>query len=278
MSGRMLRNALSSFIPNWLANRPALNTGFKVLYSIALVADAMIETGWEGLLGAFPGVGTSTALPLIGASRGLLQGPHESDDAFASRSVDWLATWELAGSAQGLGEQLQSYLVQPDGTYPVVIVIDRNGNTTTMNADQSVTFSSTGFFEWDYQGGWVDGIRFNPPVVVDTWWSDLWVIIQDFSTHYTSFTDPNWLAAWNSGDQTIDGLVPQSTVQGILSIVDVWKGAHTYVRSIVFTPDPSAFLVTPPNGYWGNASHNVAGTQTTERVSTNAYWAPMGGG
>lgn len=275
MSGRLLRNALSSFIPNWLANRPGLNTGFKVLYSIALVADAMVEAGWEGLLAAFPGVGTATALPLIGSSRGLLQGPNETDAAFAARCVQWLTSWELAGSAQGLGQQIQAYLVQPNGTYPVVVVVDRAGNVVTCNADQSVSFS-TATWTWDNVGGWVEAAYFSPGTVA-SWWSDLWVIVQDFSTHYTSFTDPNWLAAWNSGDQTLDGLIPQSTVQGVMSIVDVWKGAHSWVREVIFTPNPASFLSTP-NGLWGNASHNVSGTQTMQRVDSNAYWTPVGGG
>ena len=48
-------------------------------------------------------------------------------------------------------------------------------------------------------GGWVDEHGYHAPAEVDGWWSDGWVLIQDPYTHYTGFSDPNWLAAWNSG-------------------------------------------------------------------------------
>jgi hypothetical protein len=42
---RLLRSAIKSLVPNWLSNVPGLNVGFKVLWSMALVGDVIIENG-----------------------------------------------------------------------------------------------------------------------------------------------------------------------------------------------------------------------------------------
>jgi hypothetical protein len=72
----------------------------------------------------------------------------------------------------------------------------------------------------------------------------------------------------------VDSLCTQQVVQGVQSIVDVWKGAHVYIRCIVWCPSPTSFA---PDGQYGNWSINSSGTQTAKRTVTNSYWQPLNG-
>lgn len=278
--GSSLRGTLGTYLPTWLGNVPGLRKLFSVLWTVALIGDCLREIAWEGQLAAYPGVGTPDALPYIGASRGLIQGPSEPNATFAKRCIAWLSTVATMGSAEGLVRQVQAFLIGQGslgaGVYPVVAFVDRAGNMTTANADTSITESVVSW-NWDQVDGWVDGSGYNPPPVVTAWWADGWLLIQDPYTHYTGFTDANWtgvLGAWNSGDQTIDSLVPQDTVTKLLKIVDVWKGLHVFVRCIAWVPSVAGFA---PDGTYGNWGANVLGTQSARRNGAYSYWQPIGG-
>lgn len=276
--GRSLRAALASVVPTWLANLPGFRNLYAYCWTVALLGDCLREIAWEGQLAAYPGVGTPDALALIGPSRGLTQGPSEDNGVFAARCIAFRDAWAIAGAAQSVAEQLQSLLVGTGGlgpgVYPVIRVVDRAGNAITVHADQSVTFSTLSW-DWDDLGGWVDERGWRPPASVETYWADRWILIQDPFAHWTGFADSNWLAAWNTDDQTIDSRCPQSIVQAVLSLVSTFKGGHMWVRAIVFAPDPTTVV---PSGYWGNWSRNVSGVQTATRTPSLAYWIPNFGG
>lgn len=275
--GPSLRGTFATFVPSWLGNVPGLRNLFSIAWAWACQGDMLREWVLEGQYANYPGVGTTTALPYIGATRGLVQGPTEPNASFAVRCRNWLSAVAEMGNSEGLVTQVQAYLVGQGslgaGVYPVVIFIDRHGNTTTANANQTISYGSVSW-DWDEVGGWVDETGYHPPSEVDGYWSDGWLIIQDPYTHYTGFSDPNWLAAWNSGDQTFDSLVPQAIVSQLLGIIDTWKGDHVYIRCIVWTANPTSFLATP-NGKWGNWT--AAGVPTSQRIGANAYWQPVGG-
>ena len=276
--GPSLRGTLSTYVPTWLANVPGLRNLFSTLWTVALLGDCLREIALEGQFAAYPGVGTNTALPLIGASRGLVQGLSESDASFAVRARNWLVAAAEMGNAEGLVAEVQAYLVGQGslgaGVYPVVVFVDRAGNKTTIDSSRVIT-TTTIAWHWDDSGGWVNEIGFVTPAIVDGYWSDGWLLIQDPYTHYTGFADANWLAAFGSGDQTIESLTPQAIVSAIESIADTWKGAHVYVRAIVWTANPAAYT---PDGFQGNWSKNSAGTQVYSRAVANGYWQPLGGG
>lgn len=274
--GLSLRGSLAKVVPTWLQNAPGFRNLYIVVWAYALLGDCLLEIAWEGQLATYPGVGTPTALPLIGASRGLLQGPNEPDAVFAARCIDFRATWKEAGSAQSLATEIQAFLVGSGtlgaGVYPVVRVVDRRGACATAHADQSVTFENISW-HWDDTGGFIEDRQYYVPEL-DTWWSELWILVQDFTTHYTSFSDPNWTSAWNSGDQTLDGVCPQATVQGITQIISSFKGAHTHVRALVLVPDPTTYA---PDGSQGNASKIFAGASLLSRTVSLGYWDFAGG-
>ena len=278
--GPSLRGTLGRYLPTWLGNVPGLRNLFSVVWTVATLGDAMREWALEGQYANYPGVGTDTALPYIGATRGLVQGPLETSASFATRCINWLKGIALLGSPVGIVTEVQAFLVSQGslgaGVLPVVVFIDRAGNRTSISASKVVTRDVVSW-DWDTEGGWTDDVGHKSELVVENWWSDGWLIIQDPYTHYTGFADANWLAAWNSGDQTVDSLCPQQVVVGLQGIVDFWKGAHVFIRCIVWTASPTSFVPTHP-GHWGNWSESVAGVQTARRSGSLSYWQPPQGG
>jgi hypothetical protein len=276
--GQSLRASLASVTPTWLQNSPGFRNLYSLSYVIALLGDNLREIAWEGRLAAYPGVGTPTANPYIGASRGLIQGPNESNAVFAARCLKFRQTWRGAGSQATLASNIQAVLQGVGslgaGNYPVVRNIDRLGEYVQANADTTITHGSISWL-WDNVDGYVDAYRFNPTAVIVNWHSDAWTIIQDPFTHYSGFGDPNWTAAWNSGDQTIDAVCPQAVLDAVMMTIKSFKAAHSYQRNVVFVPNVAAFV---PAGIYGNASTLVGTVQTTQRVTTNSYWDPPGGG
>jgi hypothetical protein len=276
--GQSLRASIASVVPTWLQNTPGFRNLYSYVYVLALLGDCLREIAWEGRMAAYPGVGTPTANPYIGASRGLLQGPNESNALFAARCLAFRSTWLGAGSQATLASTLQAYLVGTGslgaGVYPVVKVVDRFGHTVTANADRSLT-TTTISWAWDSSGGWVDDARWESPFTLSSWTSDVWIVIQDPFTHYASFADTNWLNAWNTNDQTIDSLCSQAIVDGVYATIAAFKGAHFFVRNVTWVPNVAAFA---PAGNIGNASLPIAGVQTRQRDPANAYWDPPGGG
>jgi hypothetical protein len=280
--GASLRAVLPGYLPTWLGNVPGFRNLFSLLWTLALIGDQERQIALEGQFAAYPGVGTPTAIPYLAASRGLLQGPSESDALFVVRLLNFRAAVKTMGAPLARAQQLQAFLVGVGnlgaGVYPVVRCIDRAGRMVTLDAAGNATIG-TSAWHWDDSGGWVDFFGYQTPAKVATYWSDVWVLIQDPFTHYTSFADPNWLAAWGSGDQTVDFLCPQAIVSGVEAICSTWKGDHIYVRNVTWCPDPVAFA---PDGHYGNSSKLSAGN--LEQIAARAvvhggvpafsYWEP----
>src|SRR5580692_9430800 len=96
--------ALAARVPVWLT-RPV---GWKFLTTMVFLADTGYETLLQALYARWPGVGTPTALPLIGQSRGMIQGMTETIAAFSSRLIQWLTLWQTAGTALTLAKMVQA--------------------------------------------------------------------------------------------------------------------------------------------------------------------------
>lgn len=280
---RNIRDAVKSFVPNWLSDRLSLRWGFSFIYTVALAADMFVEQLWEGVLAAFPGLGTTTALPLLGRARGLMQGLLESDEDYATRLRAWLDVWPDAGSAEVLLQQIQTFL----GDAFVCRLIDRSGNFASIAADGTVTYTIDATWDWDEVG--------HPERV--NFWSDLWIVIYVNDGRwpvYSDLTDPAWLAAWGQLNGPGSGhQVTRDVVDGVNTLVASFKGAHNYLRAIIWTNDDAYFvpgaLAGTPDGMFGDWSRNQAGTQIKARTTDNfgtpphvgkymRYWIPSKGG
>src|SRR5690348_1574259 len=89
-----LRDSIHALAP------PFLSTGIgeKLLYTIGLGKDAIVEKANQAARASLPGQGTGTALPYIGDDVVLSQGPGEPDASFAIRCQTALDAWAHAGS------------------------------------------------------------------------------------------------------------------------------------------------------------------------------------
>jgi len=270
MSGaRGIRGGLSSIVPNWLSNRLGLNTGFKVLWVIALFCDIFVQLALEGLRAAWPGKGDASALSLIGLSRGLVRGwgTSETDAHFAARLRNWIVLWREAGTQLGIARQLQEFL----SNHPRIRVVNRHGQWTTLNTDGSIVLNT---FAWDW-----DSVS-NPERT--NYWSDEWVIVYPSTW---SFAD-NWGVlgdTWGDGDPFLgvlglghdDSMGEYSTA---IQVMRNWKAAHSNIRAVIWTTNPNRFDpdtgLQMPDGRWGQWGVDSGGTMIPSNRDTTEcrYW------
>lgn len=279
---RNVRNAIKSFVPNWLSDQPVLNIGFSVLFIIALTCDFFIEQLFQGVLAALPGQGDPTTLAYIGRSRGLIRGLSETDASYIARLIGWLGLWNVAGGAETLVLLIQAYL----GNNLVVRLVDRAGNFVTANADGTTTKIKD--INWDWDSG--IAATYGQPSRV-SFWGDTWLIVYTTDGRwpvYTSRSDPAFLAAWG----TYNGLgsghqVPRAAVDGVYQILASFKGAHTWMVALMFTDDTTQFVplfLGFPDGQEADWSREIAGVRTPDRTTATGgghyirYWIPPFGG
>lgn len=273
MSVKGFRDSFLAYTPVWLQNRQdyvsgALkNAAARLLFSMIFPLDVAVQTILEGLKAAWPGVGTPSALPIIAQGRALLRGETESDASFSLRLVNWLFTWSQNNSFpnEQLARQIQAYL----GNTPLVRIVDRAGQWTTVDAT-GVATEATAAWNWD-------GVS-NPERA--QLWSDLWIII-----YPCEWTQAPTILTRSTGyphDQGfgVGHLVQRTAVDAILSLVALWRDAHTTVRGIVWSYDTT--LCVPggsnnPDGTWGvesKLSGGRGGTRVPARSPNARYWIP----
>lgn len=266
MSQRGFRDSFQRYIPKWLANRLGQNVGYRFLYALIMPLDVMMQGVLEGVQAAFPGYGTPTALPLIGRSRGILRGEAESDDSYAARQRAWLDAWTEAGASKRIAREIHAYLANS----PMVRIVDRSGNWVTVAADGTLT---TTHAAWDW-----DSIS-NPERAGD--WSDLWIIVYPCEWPITG-TLGSRAGVWPPRGIGTGHQVSRTAVQAILGIVAQWKGAHTYVRGIIWSYDATLFdpaspVSGDPDGKWGKWGKPVGSTVRPARNTSCRYWIPTNG-
>jgi hypothetical protein len=279
MGTKGVRGALATLVEGmpWLANKPQGNVGFSTMWAGALVLDSILETARQGLIAPWPGYGTPTALSMIGQMRQVVQGIGESQSAYAARLRAWLDTATNWGSDTDLAQAIQSYL-QTDQR---IRIVDRSGNWTTLNSDGSVSFTTGTSLNWDsISNPWRS-----------TNWSDIWVIIYDVPvTAFPLYNAAPGFAQWVWG-QPGGVLNPNSSrwghkatnanVAAISQLVKLHRGAHTFLRSIIWSYDATLFdpnnLLSLPDGTWGNWSKTVNGVRVQSRSTSARYWDPSNG-
>lgn len=253
---RGLRDAVKSFVPVWLSNRVGKNNGFKFIYTCALMCDILLTYAVEGIYSWFPGyalgasnltVDQASALPMTGRSRGIPQGIGEPDVSYAARLVPWLDDWKEAGSSEILLKMLWAYL----GSAPRMRIIDRSGNWVTIDNGGVTSKTTSSAFDWDSVS--------NPERA--GMWSDMWIVVypDQFGQR------PGTLGALTGDDGNgIGMLVPHVEADTLRAILQLWKGAHVFLRAVIFTTNSALFdptdVSTCPQGTWGQWSNVEAGS------------------
>lgn len=285
---RGLRDMLRSWIPFWMSDRVGFRNGYKFLYVCALVGDIFLKWCVEAVYSWFPGysiatfgpptghqLDATTALPLIGQSRGILKGEAETWASYAKRLIGWLEAWEAAGSSEILVEQIQAYLANK----PMVRIVDRAGFWVTIDTSGNIT-TATSAWNWD-------GVL-NPERA--GWWSDLWIIVYPCEWPITGTSLASLVGIWgnnNAATQVGTGhAVPRSAVDAILAILETWKGAHCWCVAILWSYDatlfvPGAPVSGDPDGTWTEWSKMSGGMRVPARTGASdgrvRYWIPANG-
>ncbi len=248
MSVRLrFRDALRSALPVWLLDRPDLEVGYIIEWALTAILDDAQDFIMQGVQAAWPGVGTPTALPYIGRTRGITRGIGETDAHYEARLRAWIEAHANARTIQ-LAVELHEYL--PGN--PRVRVIARGKpalsilpHWVSVDTDGSVAIDDAAW-NWDSVS--------NPERAA--WWSDLWIIV---------YPSPYTFRAGTLGGLPLadDGVgiglnIPHAVADGVRSILAEWKGAHSRIRAVLFCTDATAYVPggggIMPDGNWGQWS------------------------
>lgn len=263
-SDNRIRDQLRGWVPWWLQDRKyssGKTVGFRFLWSMIAALDAYADWILAGLLAAWPGAGTPTALPYIGRSRGILRGQADTNDSFAVKLRNWLGKWAAAGSQRQLAIEIHEYL----GNAPRVRIVNRAGDWTTVAADGTVT-AYKGAFNWD--------LNSNPERA--GYWSEMWIIV--YPTQWA--LAGNWASdSWGTGGGLGFGHdVSRVEYDAIKALIAQWKSAHSKVRAIVWTSDAALFdpavPLSLPDGEWGDWGTEGSGSRVASHrnLTTCRYW------
>ncbi len=258
------RDIFAKYIPPWLSNRPGFETGYRYLWSMIAPLDAAFDTLVQGKLAAFPGVGTPTALPLIGRMRGILRGEGESVDDYSARLQGWLELWRAAGSAEAIAASIQGFMTD----HPRVRVITRSGYWITLNEDGTI---DRDLQAWDWDSAMPER---------DDFWSEIWIVVYGGWGTTGPFLDTAGSPTWGEDGYGIGHDVTREAYDAIQGQLAQWKAAHTKIRAVIFTSDNDLFdpsdPSTCPDGTWGTWGSAGEGSRTLggRNLTTCRYWEP----
>lgn len=238
------RDRIRKILPPFLQDRPGMNVGFRVMYSIALIYDVFAEALTQGQNARFPGVGTATALPMIGRDRRIIRGPRETDEGYADRLEHWLDEKPFAGGAYGMMRQIQAFFAPGK---PRVRIVLRRGTWYTLDPDGTFTRYVASPNNWDW-----DSIS-HPGRASNT--TDWWMVI--YPPH--AETDGDWGDTGTWGDPGAFGVqLDMGDATALLEIIRECGGV-SYLSSLIFSYDEAQFdpALPPgdpllPDGRWGN--------------------------
>lgn len=270
MANLTLRQTLRRYLPQWLLDRIGKTAAYSFLYGPALVLDAIMAFAIEGFAARLPGVGTPTALPLIGRDRQIRRGFAESEASYAVRLREWRSPGhKIRGSPLSVMQQLRGYLTPHN---PMIRVVNRAGAWHTLDAAGEYSYvapQSPRNWDWDAQ-------------TIAEAWSEFWVIIYPplgLWTRGPTWGDPTlWGGAWGTPGYTWGSTATPDQVADVRAIVRDWQAQGSRCVNVIIafdyqSFDPNAPAGAPlPDGTWGLPGVGGIGTNTFSRLDTAIYW------
>ncbi len=264
------RDAFRKYLPPWLADRPSLGktVGFRFLWVMIGALDAAAEVLIQGLQAAWPGLGTPTALPLIGRSRSLIRGEAETEEDYTARLRRWLETHQRQGSSEAIATAIHYYL----SNRPRVRVVNRYGDWVTCEADGTITTAKQAF-DWDSVS--------HPERhdVDEPWWSEVFIIV--YPPPWTNSNGTYGDGEVYGGSLGLGHANTQVQFEAVKGLIAQWKSAHTNPRCVIWTTDAALFdpadPLTLPDGTWGSwglPNGNGPRVPSGRNRTTCRYWEP----
>lgn len=259
---RQIRDALRAFVPPRLRDGGAgtVSFGFKFLWCIAVVLDAILEWFAQGAQARLPGLGTPTALGPEGRARGIRRGLAEGDASYAVRLQRWLESWKMAGHPFGILREIRAYINAPIK----VRCVDYSGNWHTIEADGTESSLHLGVGAWNWEGA------------TGRWW-DLWIIIYPGSLWpvWESLDGSQWGGDMADGQDTLGQQAAFNVCEDIRGIVRERKSQHNVCRNIIIAYNNADFdpldSSTLPDGTWGLPWDNSDPPELTRNQNAR-YW------
>lgn len=222
MSDPTLRETIEAFSPPWLKQY----WGQRFKYDLGTMMDLLWGISDQGATARMPGVGTVEALSPLGRDRQIMRGRNESDDAYAVRLQDAFPTWHLAGNADRLLKQLNSYFSPFN---PVIRYVTAGYDRSYGNLIPVNTYATIGFEE-----GVTYSVRSGPDY---NWnWDNqpnnfrFWIIIYIMGT----VIDGKQWGAFDWGDGTTWGSsATADIILDVKALIKKWKCAGTKCDNIV---------------------------------------------
>ena len=144
------RHSMFELAPRWLRNTNA----YSVLYSIALMADAIGDALFAANKIRFPNFYSAESLPMIGNERRMVRGPNESAESFAARLCQWWDVAKQSGDFITIARQLAAYFLPAQA---VIQIVNNRGFRYTLGTDGSWTIDH---IQWDWDGNMFKWSRF----------------------------------------------------------------------------------------------------------------------
>lgn len=271
MSG--LRSLIRKLGPSWLTKDlvQGVETDSRVLYTTALILDALKERVRLGIIARFPGGGsTSDSIPYLARDRSIVTGPSETKANKELRIQQAIDKHRVRGNAWALLENIVGYC-SPHAVR--VRLVTERGTFYTIDRDGSKSIDRGVAWNWDNAD-------------VEDNWARFWIII------YPTNDSPQqpWARCnvwgtpgdvWGTEGRTWGSTATPADVQSVRAIVRQWKRAGTRCVKIIACFDDDTFLPTdtaPPNpdGTWRTPATYVAGVKVPSRSARAIYWHGTG--
>jgi hypothetical protein len=250
------RDKLEAAAPPWLRNA----WGSRLLYSIGVSIDALIEATTLGIKARFPGHAPSDALPYIGRERQIRRGIDEPDESYAQRLTQWVDDRRMRGCAQATMRQLQGYMA---GHAVPVSIVNPHGAWHSLSAAAVSSYHHQDPTNWDWDGNAAA-------------WSRYWVILYppaDLWTDDGTWDDPG---TWDDGG-TWDTTATPEQVATVRAIVAEWNPPHAMCAGILIALNGADYSPLGsgagfPAGDWGTWGHLDGTHYEAVRADETSYW------
>lgn len=254
------RDSVKELSPPWLTTGVAE----RLLYDFGLSADVLLEKLNQATKAHMPGVGTTTALMLIGNDRLMPQGPYESLTSYATRLQGSFDAWQHAGERRSVLQQVVNYLdaptFGPSSVVPVAAIV--GGATPTAGPNWDVYYSPGG-------GGHVNAtvppVRIFPATTSFNWdnqmtrWWRAWLVLY-FTLQSTGRTGTHAnVDTFSDGSASISGLTGMTAadVGNFLTISGAATTGNNGPMRIEQYVNATTVIVSNPSGAAPDANNGA---------------------
>jgi hypothetical protein len=210
---RPLRDGVRTVVP-WWASHERSRPG-RLLWAIALHADALIDACVAGVEMRFPLLHSPESLSIIGRQRRIRRGPDETDEVYASRLARWWDDHRRRGGPYALLEQIRAYFAP--SYFPVQLVY-RSGRRFMMSAAGEITY---------------DEIVWDPDDVPEKW--ARWWLFYEWPNVVAE--DGTWDSpgTWDDGG-VWDSSLTAAEIADLRAVPREWNAAHPYGTLVLLAP------------------------------------------